>query len=216
MSPTARAVFTSTADGDLAVDNPEPELLARRRAVIDLPWTWLRQRHGARVVTVARPGAGAGAEADAAVTAVPGAALAVHAADCAPIALTADGVVGVAHAGWKGLAAGVVEAVVDAMRALGAGEVGAQIGPTIRPQCYAFGAAELDQVATRCGPAVRSTTASGAPGLDLVAGIRAELTRCGVTDIDDGGTCTACSPSHWSYRARGDAGRHAVVAWLAP
>ena len=83
--------------------------------------------HGARVVTVREAGAGAGDEADAAVTTVTGAVLAVHTADCAPIALVADGGgVAVAHAGWRGLADGVVAAAVDAAADRGRG---ARTGP---------------------------------------------------------------------------------------
>src|SRR5690606_38845563 len=68
---------TTRADGDLAVGLPDAALSPRRAAVVDRPWTWLRQVHGADVVTVTSPGEHAGTEADAAVTAVPGAVLAV-------------------------------------------------------------------------------------------------------------------------------------------
>src|SRR5438876_12396346 len=87
-----------------------PDVATRRRVVVDLRWTWLRQVHGDRVVTVSSPGAGAGSRADAAVTDQAGCALAVLTADCAPVALASpQGVLGVAHAGWRGLEAGVLE-----------------------------------------------------------------------------------------------------------
>lgn len=211
--------FTSRADGDLGhggrhVVDPAPEVVARRRAVCDLPWTWVRQVHGARVVVVDHPGAGAREVADAVVTAVPGAAIAVLTADCAPVALVGDGVVGVAHAGWRGLGAGVLEAAVTAMRQLGATEVGAVLGPCIRPECYEFGAFDLDRLAARFGDAVRGTTGDGRPALDLAAGVRVALHRVGVTDVEDPGVCTACSGEHWSHRARQDTARQGVVAWL--
>ncbi|MCU1353583.1 MAG: hypothetical protein JWM05_2792, partial [Acidimicrobiales bacterium] len=155
-------------------------------------------------------------EADAAVTAAPGVALAVHTADCGPVALVADGVIGVVHAGWRGLAAGVVDAAVAAMRELGAGEVRAELGPCIRARCYEFGASDLETVVAACGEHVRSETAWGTPGLDLAAGIEHALAAAGVAPVADVGVCTACSPRHWSHRARGDRGRQAVVAWLAP
>ncbi|MBO0731516.1 MAG: polyphenol oxidase family protein, partial [Acidimicrobiaceae bacterium] len=124
-----------------------------RVQLVNLPWTVLRQVHGARVVTVASPGEGSGEPADGAVTTCPGAALAVLTADCAPVALASpEGVVGVAHAGWRGLLAGVIEATVEAMRALGARRVDAVLGPCIRPACYAFGAEDLEIVAARLGP----------------------------------------------------------------
>src|SRR3954454_11031418 len=97
---SARVAFTGRAEGDMghggdAVVNVRPDVAARRRAVVDLPWTWLRQVHGADVARVDRPGDKAGWRADAAVTAEAGCALAVLTADCAPVALaSAEGVIG--------------------------------------------------------------------------------------------------------------------------
>lgn len=213
----ARHLTTTREDGDLAVTGAEPALTARRRAVVDLPWTWLTQVHGPDVVTVTEPGEHAGVAADAAVTAVPGAALAVTTADCVPVVLVGrdDGAVGVAHAGWKGLLAGVVGRTAEAMAALGHPPVRAVIGPCIRAARYEFGAADLDAVAARWGDGVRGTTPDGRPALDVVAGVHVALAEVGVTDVADGGTCTAEDAERfWSYRARGEAGRIATVAWL--
>lgn len=215
MARRARYLTTTRADGDLAVTGAEPGLTERRRAVVDLPWTWLTQVHGADVVTVTRPGEHAGVAADAAVTAIPGAALAVTTADCVPVVLLADGAVGVAHAGWKGLVAGVVGATADAMAALGHPPTRAVIGPCVRPERYEFGAADLDVVAARWGDAVRGTTAAGTPALDVAAGVRRALAEVGVTDVRDDGACTALDAErYWSYRARQEPGRIATVAWL--
>jgi polyphenol oxidase len=182
---------------------------------VDRPWTWLRQVHGNRVVTVREPGEGAGEAADAAVTTVTGAVLAVHTADCAPVALVADGgAVGVAHAGWRGLAEGVVEAAVADLRAEADGPVHAVVGPLIGPECYAFGADDLQQVADRLGPDVVGRTAAGDPALDLPAGVRAALEAAAVDEITFVGTCTACGPDAFSHRARADEGRQAVLAWI--
>jgi YfiH family protein len=187
---------------------------ARRRALAATPWTWLRQVHGAEVVVVGEPGAHAGTEADAAVTATPGCTLAVQAADCAPVALVAEGVVAVAHAGWRGLVAGVLPATVAAMRTLGATAITAELGPCIRPECYEFGADDLERVSAVLGAGVRGITRDGRPALDLAAGVRASLSGVGVTDLRDRGTCTACSVAHWSYRRQGAPERQAVVAWM--
>ena len=187
--------FTSRVDGDAR------ELQDREH------WAVVHQVHGNGVVVATAPGHLG--DADAIVTATPGVPIAVRVADCAPIALLADGVVGVVHAGWRGLAAGVIPATLDAMRALGAGDVRAVLGPCIRAECYEFGAADLDAVAAALGDGVRSTTSWGTPALDLVAGIRTQLP--GVVDV---GVCTACSGTHFSHRARGEAERQAVVAWL--
>ncbi len=212
-----RAVFTGRADGDLSVRQAGPTLDERRARVTGHPWSWLRQVHGSRVVRVDRPGACAGHEADAAVTASPGAALVVHTADCAPLVLWADGMIGVAHVGWRGLMAGVVEATVAALRALGGDVVlRAEIGPCIRARCYEFGPTDLEVVVGRYGPAARARTASGAPALDLPGATTTALHRLGVGPPADGGVCTACSPAHWSFRAGAHQQRQALVAWLEP
>lgn len=209
------SVFTDRRHGDLAVGGPPGPLAERRSAVVDAPWTWLNQVHGARVVTVTEPGQHAGAAADAVVTALPGAPIAVHTADCAPLLLVAEGAVGVVHAGWRGLVDGVVEAAVDALVALGRPPHTAALGPTIRPRCYEFGVAGLESLVERYGPRVRSVTAWDTPALDLAAGIESALSARGIP-LDDAGTCTACSPRHWSHRARADSGRQALVAWVLP
>ena len=144
------------------------------------------------------------------MTAVPGARLAVLTADCAPVALASDkGVVGVAHAGWRGLVAGVLERTVEAMRALGADGVQAALGPCIHAECYEFGAADLDVVAARYGDAVRAVTTEGTPALDLPAAVRAALDGAGVELVSGDVACTACSPDHYSFRARSEDERQA-------
>ena len=200
--------------GGAFVTTVAADVEARRRAVVDLDWTWLRQVHGNTVVHVESPGGGAGTPADAAVAAAPGQALAVLAADCAPVALaSAEGVIGVAHAGWRGLLVGVLGRTVEAMRQLGATDVIAALGPCIHAECYEFGAADLDRVAGRLGDTVRATTAAGRPALDLPGGVRAELAAAGVTELEDIDVCTACSPDHYSWRARRQTARQAVVVW---
>jgi YfiH family protein len=209
-------VFTTRADGDLAVDGDPGELAARRARVVDAPWTWLRQMHGARVVTVAEPGDHAGAEADAAVTDALAVPIAVHAADCAPIALVGDRTIGVVHAGWHGLVAGVVGAAVRALRAVDGSTPRAVLGPCIRADRYEFGAADLARVEAAVGPAARGRTADGALALDLPAAVRAALAGEGVHELDDLGLSTADAERWFSHRLRRDTGRHALVAWLEP
>lgn len=160
-----------------------------------------------------RPGAHAGARADAAVTAVPGVPVAVQTADCAAVLLCADGAVAVVHAGWRGLVAGVIEAAAAAMAELGSPPTAATLGPCIRPRCYEFSEHDLDVVADRYGPTVRSLTAWGTPALDLGAGVAAACAGLGVS-VDDAGVCTACSPRLYSHRAQGDTARQALVAWI--
>lgn len=215
MPVTASIRWTTTRDGDLAISGDPAVLAARRAAVADGSWTWLRQVHGADVVTVTAPGEHAGATADAAVTAVAGAPIAVHTADCVPVLLVGETAIGVVHAGWRGLAAGVIEAAAEAMAALGSPPQQATCGPHIRARCYEFGAADLDHVAAACGDVVRGTTAWGTPALDLTAGVAATCDRLGLPLLDTG-HCTACSPVHFSHRARQESGRQALVAWIEP
>jgi copper oxidase (laccase) domain-containing protein len=158
---------------------------------------------------VAAPGDHAGVDADAAWTDVPGAKLAIRTADCVPIVLHGDDRVAVVHAGWRGLAAGVIEETIEAM----GGAILAHIGPHIRAGCYEFGQDELDQVAAALGAHVRATTVWGTPALDLTAGVRAALD--GVR-IHDSCHCTACMDTWYSWRARRETERFATTAWLEP
>jgi polyphenol oxidase len=155
-----------------------------------------RQVHGTRVVV---DGEG-GEEADGQVTTQPGVAAIVVAADCLPVALASPAAAGVVHAGWRGLAAGVLEAGVAA---LGPGPVAAAIGPGIGPCCYAV------------GEDVRAVFASSERTLDLKAVARARLQDAGVQEIHDCGLCTACDPHRFfsHRRDRGVTGRQAGLAW---
>jgi hypothetical protein len=140
----------------------------------------------------------------------------VYTADCAPVAFTSDSVVGIAHAGWRGLVGGVLQATVAAMRELGAQGIEAHLGPCIRSRCYEFGAADLEAATVRLGPNVVASTAWGTQAFDLTAGVRAALAQAHVAALVDTGVCTACSPVHYSHRGRADAARLAGVVWLEP
>ncbi|MCB9373617.1 MAG: laccase domain-containing protein [Microthrixaceae bacterium] len=212
-------VFSTRADGDLAVDAPgvdgaRSRLLAAAGGPA-VPWSWLRQVHGARVVVADRPAAHEGTEADAIVAERPGVPVAVQTADCGAVVLTSpEGVVAAAHAGWRGLAAGVVQATVAAMRDRGAGAVTAHVGPMIHPECYEFGAEDLAAVADVLGPTVVGRTAGGSPALDVPAAVDAARARAGVAVASRSPGCTACDPQRWySHRARREAGRMAAVVW---
>jgi YfiH family protein len=209
-----RVRCTGYAQGDLGGDGAVVD--GRRRAVVNLPWTVLKQVHGARVVVVGGPGAAAGEAADGAVATVGGTALAVLTADCAPVALASpERVLGVAHAGWRGLRAGVVEATVKTMRRFGATRVDAVLGPCIHACCYPFGLDELGQVEARLGSQVRAVDRFGAPALDLPGGVRAALYASGANLVGDAATCTCCSESHWSWRETSSTRRQATVVWRA-
>ncbi len=210
----AQCRFTDATDGDFRIDGPATELQTRRRGITAASWTWLTQVHGATVVAVDRPGEGAGVEADAAVTSAIGAPLAIQTADCAPVLLAGEGVVGAAHAGWRGLVAGVLDATVAAMRKRAAGGIRAVVGPHISASVYEFGAADLETLVGHFGSSVATVSATGAPALDVAEAVRIALHRSGVTNLRSVGGCTGSSPRWHSHRVRGDRARQASVIWL--
>ncbi len=173
-------------------------------------WVWLRQVHGDRVVTAEAAPAEV-PEADAAVTTTVGLPLVVLTADCAPVALASPGGVAVVHAGWPGLELGVLDAAVDALRAVAPGPVAAWLGPCVHPGRYEFGPDLLDRLVDRLGPEVAATTDAGAPALDIPTAVRISLARAGVDDLTDVDVCTSRSPDHFSHRRDGVTGRQAVV-----
>jgi YfiH family protein len=170
-------------------------------------WISLHQVHGAFVHPAdlvgmtcrGAPGAPA-PKADAAVSAAPGAVLSVLTADCGPVALVAPGVVAAVHAGWRGIAAGVLEAAVKEVQRRSSGPISAVLGPCIHPECYEFSAADLDPLAARLGPEVSGRTAAGGLAFDLPRAVQLALAGAGVTDITDVDVCTACSADHFSHR----------------
>lgn len=170
------------------------------------------QVHGASVRTVATEVdlRGSAPDADGQVTAMPGVACAVRVADCLPVLLIAPEAVAALHAGWRGLAAGIVEAGVGALRALGASAIRAAIGPGARVCCYETGD-EVHGAFARFGERARRGSHADLP---FVA--RAVLEAEGVGVVHDVGLCTICAPAGllWSYRREGAlAGRQGGVAW---
>lgn len=172
------------------------------------------QVHGADIATVEGPWSGAAPRVDGMVTRVAGTGLAVLVADCVPV-LLADpvaGVVGVAHAGRRGLVAGVVAAVVAAMRAQGAAAITARIGPSVCGRCYEVPAPMRATVAEQ-EPEAWATTRRGTPALDVAAGVAAQLLRAGV-EVRTLEGCTVEDPRLYSFRRDHSTGRFAGVAWL--
>lgn len=167
------------------------------------------------MVDVDTPGARSGEDADASVTTVVGAPLAVFTADCASVALASDdGVVAAVHAGWRGLVAGVIEATAARMRAHGATTLVAALGPCIHAECYEFAEDDLATVAARLGGEVRGRTTGGRAALDVPAAVRAALRRADAVLVHDEDACTACDGDrYYSHRARRDGERQAMVVW---
>lgn len=177
---------------------------------------WMRQVHGTAVARMTS--ADQSPQADAMFTDSAAIALGALAADCAPV-LIADpiaGLVGAAHAGRPGLAAGVVRALVSAMSEAGAdpGRMHAAIGPAICGGCYEVPAELRDQVAAVV-PESACVTRAGTPGIDLRAGLRAQFAGLGVSEVSGDLRCTAESAELFSYRRDGRTGRFAGLIWLA-
>lgn len=207
---------------------------ARLAALVGAPAAWLEQVHGADVVDAAEVLAGAqqGAaptRADASVTDRPGTVCVVMIADCMPV-LLCDGkgrAVGAAHAGWRGLAAGVVEKTAQRVAAL-AGEgtetLHAYLGPSIGPTAFEVGADVRDAFMNGVSDAQRDATSKafvprpGTPGkylADLPALARLRLKAIGITHISGGDACTVTARERfYSYRRDRETGRMAAMIWL--
>lgn len=192
-------------------------VLAAVRDEIGATPSLMSQVHGNQVAVLTEPSPlTALPRADALVTATPGIALAARAADCTPV-LLADpgaGIVGAAHSGRPGMAAGVVPAAVEAMRELGATAITAWIGPHVCGGCYEV-PAELRAEVAATVPESYAETRWGTPALDIGRGAHAQLAAGGVTDIRWIEGCTREEPRLHSYRRDGaGSGRFAGLIWL--
>lgn len=153
---------------------------------------------------------------DAMVTTTPGLALVIMGADCLPLLLTSvngTAVVGAAHVGRGGLVAGVVASVVTAMRARGAAELTAVLGPGICAGCYEVPGSMAGEI-ERAAPGSRSTSRTGGVSVDLRRGASRQLEALGVA-VEQVDRCTAEDPGLFSYRRDGITGRQAGVVWLS-
>jgi YfiH family protein len=202
--------------GDHVGDDPDHVAANRSRLREHLPTEpgWLKQVHSATVVEC---GAG-GAEADAAFTRQAGVVCAVLTADCLPVLFCdrAGSVVAAAHAGWRGLAGGVLEATVAAMQ-VPPGEILAWMGAAIGPQAFEVGD-EVRQAFVAQHPGAVSAFIRQAPGkwlADLYQLASIRLNHAGVQAIYGGGRCTFTeADSFYSYRRDGVTGRMASLIWL--
>ena len=210
--------YASLNLGLRAGDNPEAVHANRRelRAWLPADPAWLRQVHGARVVSA--DAAGDNPEADASVTRTPGTVCAVMIADCLPVLLCdrAGSVVGAAHAGWRGLLAGVIENTVRAMDAA-PDELIAYLGPAIGPDAFEVGPDVRDGFVAH-DPAAGAAFTPHREGkwlADLFALARQRLAGCGVRHVAGGGVCTYRDPARFfSYRRDKSTGRMAALVWL--
>jgi len=218
----SRPPFDTMNLADHVGDDPEAvaanRAALRERLALPAEPVWLSQVHGIRACDAGR--IASGCEGDAGVTDRPGVVCVVLTADCLPVLLCDRGgtrVVAV-HAGWRGLAAGVVEAAVDAMDAP-AEEIMAWLGPAIGPHAFEVGeevrAAFLQADAAADG-AFRPASA-GHWLADIYELARLRLANRGVTCVYGGGLCTFSDTARfYSYRRDGTTGRMATLIWLVP
>jgi YfiH family protein len=200
------------------------------RALLPGAPAWISQVHGIAVVDAASVQPGAPVRvADASIATAPGVVCAVLTADCLPVLFAdlAGTVVGAAHAGWRGLAAGVLGETVGAMRAAGAGDITAWLGPAIGPTRFEVGPDVLEAfLAGAASPQAQQQVKAafapyeGRPGkylADMNALARSMLARDGVTRVWGGEHCTASERDRfYSYRRDGVTGRQASLIWLRP
>jgi YfiH family protein len=182
----------------------DPDRVGENRARVErISGGRLAQAHQVHGTDVVEADPDARPDADGQVTAQPGVAAIALTADCLPIALVAPEGVAMLHAGWRGLANGVIGNGVDALRRLGAGRIEAAIGPGAGPCCYEVG----EEVHAAFGTSGRT--------VDLKAIARERLTEAGVAAVHDCGLCTIHDPERFFSHRRdhGVTGRQAGVAW---
>ncbi len=204
--PNVHAVMTTR-------NSSEAEL----RALLPAEPVRLRQVHGVRVVDLDR--SGFSREGDAATTRKPNTVCAIRVADCMPVLLADDAgrVIGAAHAGWRGLCAGVIEATIAEM-ALPGNRIVAWLGPAIGPKKYEVGDEVRDAFVRRDAAAeiAFSPTRAGHWLLDLYTVARQRLRGQGVERIFGGGYCTYSDAQRFhSFRRDGTSGRMEAFVWLA-
>ncbi len=215
------APFESLNLGGHVGDSPEAVAENRRRlcaaARVPSEPVWLSQQHGAGVLDLDVRG-DASRVADASVTRRPGQVCAILTADCLPVllALDAGGAVAAAHAGWRGLCAGVIEATVRALE-VPPRSLLAWLGPAIGPAHFEIGP-EVREALLSGDPAARHAFEPNARGrylADLALLARRRLERLGIERVYGGDACTYASQErYFSHRRDGRTGRQATLIWL--
>jgi hypothetical protein len=212
---TAKVLSTDSYDGNLSISQPADQLHLTQRKLIDAPWSYLKQVHGGEIIRIRNSGDSQGVEGDGMISSTSGVPMAIQVADCAPIVLICETpVIGIVHAGWRGLLAGIVQNACSEMGKLGGHPTTAVVGPCIYPEHYEFGPVELKCMTREFGPTVESETLEGTPALDIPETVKIALRRNNVFDTHFIGGCTASSEKYWSHRVREDRERQAMVAWL--
>ncbi|UZE17152.1 peptidoglycan editing factor PgeF [Pseudomonas sp. B21-054] len=209
--------FDSLNLGDHVGDDPSAVAENRRRLTEHFAITpaWLQQVHGIAVVEADPTQV---ATADASWTTTPGIACAAMTADCLPVLFCnrAGTRVAAAHAGWRGLANGVLEATLDSLEDP-ADEILAWLGPAIGPQAFEVGPEVREAFIAQLPQAAQAFVPSRNAGkflADIYALARLRLAARGVTTVYGGGLCTVTDPRFFSYRRAARTGRFASLIWI--
>lgn len=215
------APYASLNLGQHVGDDPAAvaENRARLRACLPAEPFWLNQVHGIGVQEACADAPDVPPDADAGFTRQPGVVCAVMTADCLPVLLTdrSGSVVAAAHAGWRGLCNGIIEATIARM-AVPANDILAWLGPAIGPDAFEVGP-EVRTAFMAHDPTAASAFAAIPDGkylADIYLLARQRLNACGVTEVHGGDACTVTERErYFSYRRDGRTGRMASLIWLA-
>ncbi len=201
-----RAAFLGVLPGGEA---PGPEdafrFLARHvRAAETAAPAWLKQRHGTEAVRVEDPGFGG--DGDALIVSRTGVAATIFVADCVPVLIGAGENVAAVHAGWRGLASGVLASAIRELRRAGVTDTArteAWIGPAIGPCCYEVDEDVAGRVESASDPEIVIRRPGRRPHLDLPLAASIQLAGLGVDRVSRSGSCVRCDSNWWSYRRDG-------------
>lgn len=205
----SRPPYASLDLSDMVGDEPAAVEANRRKAAAALGFdaeqlVLARQVHGCMVLEAELGTTGVVGEADVLVTRRPGTVIGILTADCVPVVLAGDGAVAVAHAGWRGLVGGVIEAAVSSIGSV----TKAWIGPSIHACCYEVGDDVIQAFEERGLPVADASHVD--PGRAAIAALH----RAGVPNVEATTDCTSCSDGYFSFRRDGVTGRQGAFAAL--
>jgi YfiH family protein len=197
------AAFSEATEGDLRSDVLARERVSKRLG-LNSRWATVDQVHGRQVHRVSRPGSAG--EGDGIWTTELGLPLAIFTADCFGVVLESETAVGVAHAGWRGTDAGIVQALRNAMTAGGHAPTFAAVGPGIGPCCF-----EVGEDVARKFPGHVGATSWDTTSVDLAGAIQEQLVGL---EVWTAASCTFHDTDLFSYRRDGAMQRLAAIGWI--
>ncbi len=209
-----KVTFSDKSFGDLSGKvASRDEVVKNRLRLWNGQWNWVNQVHGNKALVLEQSSTIEGQDADALVTDQFDQGLGIFSADCAPVAFASlEGILAIAHGGWRGLVGGILENTVQKMRSLGASNIEAFLGPCIHFECYEFGD-EIEILTQRLGPQIIGLTKDSKKSLNIEIAVETILNNIGVKLVGPPMSCTSCDSSFFSYRKHKDNSRQAMVVW---